>query len=83
LACLSPEQHAEIYADDSDQQEVMGAIADMTIEITPWNRLCCGRRNGRGRFFFQEWRSVSCAADAMTRVYLTQALEKVEAAARK
>ena len=32
-----------------DQQEIMGAIADMRSRLMPWNRLFCGRRRSRRR----------------------------------
>ena len=64
-----------------DQQEVMGAIADMTIEIYAMEsavlraqKMVDGSTQGEAS---------AALPIAMTRVYLTQALEKVEAAARK
>jgi butyryl-CoA dehydrogenase len=62
-----------------DQQEVMGAIADMTIEIYAMESAVLRTQK------IVELKGDAAAALplAMTRVYLTQALEKVEAAARK
>jgi alkylation response protein AidB-like acyl-CoA dehydrogenase len=62
-----------------DQQEVMGAIADMTIEIYAMESAVL-----RARKMVEEKGEASAALPlAMTRVYLTQAFEKVEAAAKK
>jgi len=62
-----------------DQQEVMGAIADMVIEIYVMESAVLRTRK------IVESRGESSAAlpVAMTRVYLSQALERIEAAARK
>jgi butyryl-CoA dehydrogenase len=62
-----------------DQQEVMGAIADTVMEIYAMESAVLRaqklvERNGEG---------VSDLALAMTRVYLAQAMEKIEAAARR
>src|SRR6202521_5474483 len=62
-----------------DQQEVMGAIADMTIEIYAMESAVLraqkiAERNGE---------KAASLPIAMTRVYLSQAMEKIEAAARK
>jgi len=62
-----------------DQQEIMGAIADMTIETYAMESAVLraqkiAQTNGDG---------TSALPVAMTRVYLSQAMEKVEAAARK
>jgi len=62
-----------------DQQEVMGAIADMVIETYAMESAVLraqkiAERNGE---------SSASLAIAMTRVYLSQAMEKIEAAARK
>jgi alkylation response protein AidB-like acyl-CoA dehydrogenase len=62
-----------------DQQEVMGAIADMTIEIYAMESAVLRTR----KLTEQKGESAAALATAMTRVYLTQAMEKVEAAARK
>jgi len=62
-----------------DQQEVMGAIADMTIEIYAMESAVL-----RAQKMVEKKGEASAAlAIAMTRVYLTQALEKIEAAAKK
>ncbi|MGD0507843.1 MAG: acyl-CoA dehydrogenase family protein [Terriglobales bacterium] len=62
-----------------DQQEVMGAIADMTIEIYAMESAVL-----RAQKMVELKGEASAALPiAMTRVYLTQALEKVEAAAKK
>jgi alkylation response protein AidB-like acyl-CoA dehydrogenase len=62
-----------------DQQEVMGAIADMVIETYAMESAVLraqkmAERNGE---------NAASLAIAMTRVYLSQAMEKIEAAARK
>jgi butyryl-CoA dehydrogenase len=62
-----------------DQQEIMGAIADMTIEIYAMESAVLraqkiAERNGE---------AAAALPIAMTRVYLSQAMEKMEAAARK
>jgi butyryl-CoA dehydrogenase len=62
-----------------DQQEVMGAIADMTIEIYAMESAVLRSQ----RMVEQKGETSAALPIAMTRVYLTQALEKVEAAARK
>ena len=62
-----------------DQQEVMGAIADIVIETYAMESAVLGRKrlpNAMGR-------SAASLPIAMTRVYLSQAMEKIEAAARK
>ncbi len=62
-----------------DQQEVMGAMADMTIEIYAMESAVL-----RAQKMVEQKSEASAALPiAMTRVYLTQALEKVEAAAKK
>jgi len=62
-----------------DQQEVMGAIADITIEAYAMESAVLRARK------IAEAKGEAGAAlpIAMTRVYLTQAMEKVEAAAKK
>src|SRR5580700_3834748 len=62
-----------------DQQEIMGAIADMTIESYAMESAVLRAQK------IAETKGESAAAlpIAMTRVYLTQAMEKVESAARK
>jgi alkylation response protein AidB-like acyl-CoA dehydrogenase len=62
-----------------DQQEVMGAIADMTIEIYAMESAVLRAQ----KMVEQKGESAAALPIAMTRVYLTQALEKVEAAAKK
>ena len=62
-----------------DQQEVMGAIADMTIEIYAMESAVLRAQ----KMVEQKGEESSALPLAMTRVYLTQALEKVEAAAKK
>jgi len=62
-----------------DQQEIMGAIADITIETYAMESAVLRTQKITER-------KAGAAADlpiAMTRVYLTQALEKIESAARK
>jgi alkylation response protein AidB-like acyl-CoA dehydrogenase len=62
-----------------DQQEVMGAIADMTIETYAMESAVLRAQK------IAEIKGEAAAAlpIAMTRVYLTQAMEKVESAARR
>ena len=62
-----------------DQQEVMGAIADMTIEIYAMETAVLRAQ----KIAEQKGESAAAIPIAMTRVYLTQAFEKVEAAAKK
>jgi alkylation response protein AidB-like acyl-CoA dehydrogenase len=62
-----------------DQQEVMGAIADMTIEIYAMESAVLRAQ----KMVEQKGETAAALPVAMTRVYLTQALEKVEAAAKK
>jgi butyryl-CoA dehydrogenase len=62
-----------------DQQEVMGAIADMTMEIYVMESAVLRAQ----KLTEQKGEAAAALATAMTRVYLTQAMEKVEAAARK
>jgi len=61
------------------QQEVMGAIADMTIEIYAMESAVLRTQ----KMVEQKGEASAALPIAMTRVYLTQALEKVEAAAKK
>ena len=62
-----------------DQQEVMGAIADMTIETYAMESAVL-----RAQKIVESKGEASAALPvAMTRVYLSQAFEKVESAARK
>jgi alkylation response protein AidB-like acyl-CoA dehydrogenase len=62
-----------------DQQEIMGAIADMTIEAYAMESAVLRAQK------ITEAKGESAAAlpVAMTRVYLSQAMEKIEAAAKK
>jgi alkylation response protein AidB-like acyl-CoA dehydrogenase len=62
-----------------DQQEVMGAIADMTIEIYAMESAVLRAQ----KMIEQKGEASAVLAVAMTRVYLTQAFEKLEAAAKK
>src|SRR5271163_755797 len=62
-----------------DNQEVMGAIADMTIEIFAMESAVLRAQ----KMVEQKGEASASLAIAMTRVYLTQALEKIEAAAKK
>src|SRR6202521_1265721 len=62
-----------------DQQEVMGAIADMTIEIYAMESAVLRTQ----KMVEQKGEAAAALPIAMTRVYLTQALEKVEAPAKK
>src|SRR6266576_2730555 len=62
-----------------DQQEVMGAIADMTIEIYAMESAVLRAQ----KIAASQGGSAAALPIAMTRVSLTQALEKIEAAARK
>jgi butyryl-CoA dehydrogenase len=62
-----------------DQQEIMGAIADMTIETYAMESAVLRAQKiteGKGE-------SAAALPIAMTRVYLSQAMEKVESAAKK
>jgi alkylation response protein AidB-like acyl-CoA dehydrogenase len=62
-----------------DQQEIMGAIADMTIETYAMETAVL-----RGQKIVETKGEAAAALPiAMTRVYLSQAMEKVESAARK
>ena len=67
-----------------DQQEVMGAIADMTIEIYAMeSAVLRAQKMLEGISSSKQGEASAALPIAMTRVYLTQALEKVEAAAKK
>ncbi|HTZ96866.1 MAG TPA: acyl-CoA dehydrogenase family protein [Terriglobales bacterium] len=62
-----------------DQQEVLGAIADMVIETYAMESAVL-----RAQKIIERSGEIAAAMPvAMTRVYLTQAMEKIEAAARK
>src|ERR1035441_7261518 len=62
-----------------DQQEVMGAIADMTIEIYAMESAVLRAQ----KLVEQKGEAAAALPIAMTQVYMTQALDKIEAAARK
>jgi butyryl-CoA dehydrogenase len=62
-----------------DQQEVMGAIADMTIETYAMESAVLRAQ----KLVESKGEAGTTLALAMTRVYLTQAMEKIEAAAKK
>jgi len=62
-----------------DQQEVMGAIADMTIETYAMESAVLRAQ----KLVESKGEKEAALAIAMTRVYLTQAMEKVESAARR
>jgi butyryl-CoA dehydrogenase len=62
-----------------DQQEVMGAIADMTIETYAMESAVLRAQ----KLVENKGEKGATLALAMTRVYLTQAMEKIEAAAKK
>jgi butyryl-CoA dehydrogenase len=62
-----------------DQQEIMGAIADIVIEVYAMESALL-----RAQKMVEEKGEASTALPiAMTRVYLTQAMDRVESAARK
>jgi butyryl-CoA dehydrogenase len=62
-----------------DQQEICGALADMIIEAYAMES-CVARTQ---KLVASRGEAVAKLAIAMTRVYLTQSMEKVEAAAKK
>ena len=62
-----------------DQQEIMGAIADMTIETYAMESAVLRAQ----KIVESKGESGAALPLAMTRVYLSQAMEKVESAARK
>jgi len=62
-----------------DQQEIMGAIADMTIETYAMESAVLRAQ----KIVAAKGESGAALPLAMTRVYLSQAMEKVESAARK
>jgi len=62
-----------------DQQEVMGAIADMTIETYAMESAVLRAQ----KLVEAKGEREAALAIAMTRVYMTQAMEKVEAAAKR
>jgi butyryl-CoA dehydrogenase len=62
-----------------DQQEVMGAIADMTIEIYAMESAVLRAQ----KLVESKGEKGASLAVAMTRVYLTQAMDTIESAAKK
>jgi len=62
-----------------DQQEIMGAIADMTIETYALESAVLRAQ----KIVASKGEAGAALAVAMTRVYLAQAMEKIESAARK
>jgi len=62
-----------------EQQEIMGAIADMTIETYAMESAVLRTQ----KLVDSKGERNAAIALAMTRVYLTQAMEKIEAAAKK
>jgi butyryl-CoA dehydrogenase len=62
-----------------DQQEVMGAIADMVIETYAMESAVLRSQ----KMVQQKGEAASATAIAMTRVYLSQAMDKIESAAKK
>jgi len=62
-----------------DQQEIMGAIADMTIETYAMESAVLRAQ----KIAESKGEAAAALPIAMTRVYLAQAMEKIESAARK
>ena len=62
-----------------DQQEIMGAIADMVIEIYAMESAALRAQ----KIAEKQGEAAAALPIAMTRTYVTQAMEKVEAGARK
>ena len=62
-----------------DQQEVMGAIADMTIEIYAMESAVLRAQ----KLVEHKGEAAAALPIAMTRVYIAQAMEKVESAAKR
>jgi alkylation response protein AidB-like acyl-CoA dehydrogenase len=62
-----------------DQQEVMGTIADMTIEVYAMESAVLRAQ----KLVESKGDKGAALAVAMTRVYLTQAMDKIESAAKK
>ena len=62
-----------------EQQEIMGAIADMTIETYAMESAVLRAQ----KIVASKGESAAALPLAMTRVYLAQAMEKIESAARK
>jgi alkylation response protein AidB-like acyl-CoA dehydrogenase len=67
-----------------DQQEIMGAIADMTIETYAMETAVLrAQKIAESGSSSSQSEAAAALPIAMTRVYLTQAFERVESAARK
>jgi alkylation response protein AidB-like acyl-CoA dehydrogenase len=67
-----------------DQQEIMGAIADMTIETYAMETAVLrAQKIAESGSSSSQSEAAAAFPISMTRVYLTQAFEKVESAARK
>src|SRR5215469_9099087 len=62
-----------------DQQEILGAIADMTIETYAMDTAVLRTK----KIIESKGEAAAALPVAMTRVYLTQSMEKIESAARK
>src|SRR5579863_8285057 len=62
-----------------DQQEILGAIADITIETFAMETAVLRTQ----KIFENKGEAAAVLPLAMTRVYVTQAMEKIESAARK
>ena len=62
-----------------DQQEVMGTIADMVIETYAMESAVLRTQ----KMVQQKGEAAATSAIAMTRVYLSQAMDKIESAAKK
>src|SRR3954466_5909375 len=62
-----------------DQQEIMGAIADMVIEVYAMESVLLRTM----KLASAQGESAAAIPVAMTRVYLSQAMDKIEASARK
>ena len=62
-----------------DQQEIMGAIADMVMETYAMESAVLRTQ----KLIEQQTEAAAALPIAMTRIYLSQAMEKVESAARK
>jgi alkylation response protein AidB-like acyl-CoA dehydrogenase len=62
-----------------DQQEIMGAIADMVIETYAMESAVLRTQ----KIVEKQGESAAALPIAMTRIYLSQAMEKIEAAAKK
>ena len=62
-----------------DQQEVMGAIADIVIETYAMESAVLRAQ----KMAQQQGEAAAASAIAMTRIYLSQAMDRVESAAKK